>query len=363
MPTSTAGASSSDRRSTDRWARLALLATYPEFRTLHAYRLRRAGVLSAGLAAAFAVVYPGERTLHLACSDIGPGPVHPARLRHDRGRPPGRPELLDQPAGDDRVHPPGRPAVDRRRRVRLRRGQGARRRHGRRRRLRRGERRRARGRPGGRDRGRRAGADPPAEGGPGRPARAERPDPHAHPVRLRNIHRGLGPQHPRAGRSTRRARSSRRRAVPRRGRAPYAPASTSGRSTSWSSSASSPLARPVDAVAAMLGRRPRRVARVGARTRCGRPPIPENSLPSVLQSFGPDVVVASSIGRVAWRRIRAELADAGHPERALHPRAERARVTSRSRKAPPDLLLANAHTYAERAARARSSRARWSRRS
>ena len=57
----------------ERWARLALLASYPEFRTLHAYRLRRAGVVSAALASAFAVVYPGERTLHLACSDIGPG--------------------------------------------------------------------------------------------------------------------------------------------------------------------------------------------------------------------------------------------------------------------------------------------------
>jgi serine O-acetyltransferase len=54
-------------------ARWALLATYPEFRTLHAYRLRRAGVASAALAAVLAVVYPGERTLHLACSEIGPG--------------------------------------------------------------------------------------------------------------------------------------------------------------------------------------------------------------------------------------------------------------------------------------------------
>lgn len=54
-------------------ARLALLATYPEFRTLYYYRLRRAGTATAALAAVLAVVYPGERTLHLACSDIGPG--------------------------------------------------------------------------------------------------------------------------------------------------------------------------------------------------------------------------------------------------------------------------------------------------
>jgi serine O-acetyltransferase len=54
-------------------ARWALLATYPEFRTLHYYRLRRAGLASAALASVLAVVYPGERTLHLACSEIGPG--------------------------------------------------------------------------------------------------------------------------------------------------------------------------------------------------------------------------------------------------------------------------------------------------
>jgi serine O-acetyltransferase len=56
-----------------RWARLALLASYPEFRTLHAYRVRRAGTAYALLGAVADFLYPGERTLHLACSDIGPG--------------------------------------------------------------------------------------------------------------------------------------------------------------------------------------------------------------------------------------------------------------------------------------------------
>jgi len=56
-----------------RWARLALLASYPEFRTLHAYRVRRAGTVYALLAAMASFLYPGEPTLHLACSDIGPG--------------------------------------------------------------------------------------------------------------------------------------------------------------------------------------------------------------------------------------------------------------------------------------------------
>jgi len=54
-------------------ARLALLTVYPEFRTLHAYRLRRAGLIHAALATIAEALYPGERTLHLACADIGPG--------------------------------------------------------------------------------------------------------------------------------------------------------------------------------------------------------------------------------------------------------------------------------------------------
>lgn len=56
-----------------RWALLALLATHREFRTLYAYRLRRTGVVGALAAGALGVVWPGERTLHLACGDIGPG--------------------------------------------------------------------------------------------------------------------------------------------------------------------------------------------------------------------------------------------------------------------------------------------------
>lgn len=52
---------------------LALLASHPEFRTLYYYRLRRAGSLTAVLAGAAAIFWPGERTLHLACSEIGPG--------------------------------------------------------------------------------------------------------------------------------------------------------------------------------------------------------------------------------------------------------------------------------------------------
>jgi serine O-acetyltransferase len=52
---------------------LALLASHPEFRTLYYYRLRRAGSLTAAFAGVAAIFWPGERTLHLACSEIGPG--------------------------------------------------------------------------------------------------------------------------------------------------------------------------------------------------------------------------------------------------------------------------------------------------
>jgi serine O-acetyltransferase len=52
---------------------LKLLASHPEFRTLYYYRLRRAGSVSAALAGVAAIFWPGERTLHLACSEIGPG--------------------------------------------------------------------------------------------------------------------------------------------------------------------------------------------------------------------------------------------------------------------------------------------------
>ena len=51
----------------------ALLARYPEFRTLYCYRLRRGGSAAAVIGKIATVLYPGERTLHLACGDIGGG--------------------------------------------------------------------------------------------------------------------------------------------------------------------------------------------------------------------------------------------------------------------------------------------------
>ena len=54
-------------------ALLYFLGRYPEFRTLFYYRLRRGNLVGAVVGGAFALVYRGERTLHLASSDIGPG--------------------------------------------------------------------------------------------------------------------------------------------------------------------------------------------------------------------------------------------------------------------------------------------------
>ena len=54
-------------------ALLWFLARYPEFRTLFYYRLRRGNLAGAACAAFLGLCYRGERTLHLASSEIGPG--------------------------------------------------------------------------------------------------------------------------------------------------------------------------------------------------------------------------------------------------------------------------------------------------
>jgi glycosyltransferase involved in cell wall biosynthesis len=111
---------------------------------------------------------------------------------------------------------------------------------------------------------------------------------------------------------------------------------------------SKPGARQVDRVAALIGRTPKP----------GTEPTPyqvwgsavvENAVPGVLRRFAPDVVVASSIGRVAWKRIRALLAGLGIPS-VLYIREESGLGHLSISQAPPDLLLANSHTNAQRAA-------------
>jgi serine O-acetyltransferase len=56
-----------------RRALLWFLARYPEFRTLYYYRLRRGNVAGAAAGWFISLLYRGERTLHLASSEIGPG--------------------------------------------------------------------------------------------------------------------------------------------------------------------------------------------------------------------------------------------------------------------------------------------------
>ena len=56
-----------------RRALLWFLARYPEFRTLYYYRLRRGNVAGAAAGWLTGLFYRGERTLHLASSEIGPG--------------------------------------------------------------------------------------------------------------------------------------------------------------------------------------------------------------------------------------------------------------------------------------------------
>jgi glycosyltransferase involved in cell wall biosynthesis len=107
-------------------------------------------------------------------------------------------------------------------------------------------------------------------------------------------------------------------------------------------------AAPVERAAALIGRTPKHPA--------GPEPyqvwesaVVENSLAPVIRSFAPDVVVVSSIGRVAWKRIKSMLATLGIPS-VLYIREESALGHLSVSHAPPDLLLANSHTNAQRAA-------------
>lgn len=77
-------------------------------------------------------------------------------------------------------------------------------------------------------------------------------------------------------------------------------------------------------------------------------PVPENAYRTLVRKRRPDVVVASSIERVAWRRIRAQARAAGIPD-VLYLREESAIGHLTITQAPPTLLLANAESHAVRA--------------
>jgi glycosyltransferase involved in cell wall biosynthesis len=77
-------------------------------------------------------------------------------------------------------------------------------------------------------------------------------------------------------------------------------------------------------------------------------PVPENAYRALRHRLSPDVVVASSIDRVSWRRLRAQLRADGIPS-VLYLREDVAHGHLSTTNAPPDLLLANADSLAQRA--------------
>jgi hypothetical protein len=79
-------------------------------------------------------------------------------------------------------------------------------------------------------------------------------------------------------------------------------------------------------------------------------PIPENAYRALRDAFRPDVVVAASIDRESWRRLRAQLRADGTPS-VLYLREDSAHGHLTISHAPPDLLLANSTTLADGARR------------
>lgn len=77
-------------------------------------------------------------------------------------------------------------------------------------------------------------------------------------------------------------------------------------------------------------------------------PVPEHAYRTVRRRFSPDVVVASSIDRVSWRRLRAQLRADGIPS-VLYLREDAGQGHLSITNAPPDLLMANAGSLAQRA--------------
>lgn len=74
-------------------------------------------------------------------------------------------------------------------------------------------------------------------------------------------------------------------------------------------------------------------------------PIPENAFRSVFESFGPDVVVGSSISRPGWRRIRA-IATAAATPTVLYVREDTSMGHFVDGNAPADAIIANAESLA-----------------
>ncbi|MEZ5243790.1 MAG: glycosyltransferase [Acidimicrobiales bacterium] len=108
-----------------------------------------------------------------------------------------------------------------------------------------------------------------------------------------------------------------------------------------------PIGRPVDLVRRRLG------ARVETREIAGlrhdSTIAPENAIEQSVRRWRPDVVVASSISRVTWRRVRAVCRERSIPT-ALYLR-EAPAIGHLTAGLFPDLLLANSGTLVDDAAR------------
>jgi len=105
-----------------------------------------------------------------------------------------------------------------------------------------------------------------------------------------------------------------------------------------------PFAAAVEWVRDSLGRRPSPTLMDGLPHLTT--PFPQNALPVALQRFRPDVVVANSVERWAWRLIHDTCAAAGVPT-VLYVREDDS-LRHLESGAVPDALLANAASLAER---------------
>lgn len=112
----------------------------------------------------------------------------------------------------------------------------------------------------------------------------------------------------------------------------------------------SPLQAPVMWATGLIGRRAHPVN--GAKGTDGveawETIVPENSFPAVARAFRPDVVVASSIDRMSWRRIRPLLAETSTPA-VLYVREQNAFGHLTISRVLPDLLVTNSDAHTEHA--------------
>ena len=103
------------------------------------------------------------------------------------------------------------------------------------------------------------------------------------------------------------------------------------------------LAIVVRAIEAVPGRRQRQALIDGLPHIMS--PVPENAAPAVIKSFRPDVIVGSSIARLAWRKISRSCRSNKIPS-VLYIREQSALNHFAAGARPADVVLANADSFA-----------------